>query len=495
MQVNESRQRTRRRARRGSGPRLVAAFVALVAGFLLARPAALAQSGPSARASVMIGLGGNLVAGAWNPVEVTVRDAAPSTLSMRIDEGDLLTGPRIVRYRAAVPGGSGVTVFDDDVYVPAFHSLSWTLASGDRVLASGSLGAREADGRRLQVAVSAEPGAWRSAFAADARFVDVAASQLPARAAAYDGVDTLLVDGTAAAPSTESVAAAAAGGADVLLVGSLPASQAGLARLAGGGTSRLGAGQVQRLPAMASAVKSAVAAWRPLDRATLLSAVAREPLVRAPRSAAQPMVLSLAAAYALFLLLALRFGGTPGIVAAVALALVVSLTGWRLLRPPQAVLSANRTVMVSGGDLALALGLQERLTLPSGEVGVAAAARPLTAVPYSRDESGTHVPLARWHGVSLALRPALSEAALQVRGGRVHNAGTVALKHVYVVGRGDQGSLEPGASRPVTPGEEATASTEIGRLAAVLPPGSVLAEAPGTLWVAPPDGPAGGGGP
>ncbi len=435
-------------------------------------------------ARVILGLGGKLVAGAWNPLEVTVRDAAATTLEVRIDEGDLVTGPRIVRYRASLPGGSGVSVFDDDLYVPAFQTLSWRLVSAGRVLASGSLGAREADGRPLQVVVSADPGAWRAAYPSDARVVDVAAPELPARAAAYDGVASLLIDGTAASPRTASVAAAAAGGAEVLLAGALPASQAGLARLAGSGVSRLGAGEVRRVPASVGAASRALADWHEQDRGALLAALAATPLVRSPRSAPQPLVLSLAAAYALLALLSLRFGGTPGVLATVALALVLSVAGWRLMRPPAAVISAGRTLMVGGGELALGLSVAERLTLPAGEVSVAGAARPLTPEPYLTDAGGTHVQLPRWHGVTLALRPSLGQAALRYQGGRLRNAGTTALRDVYVVGMGAQGDLAAGASRAVAPGEEGAASPMMARLGALLPRGTALAEGPQRLWVA-----------
>lgn len=463
----------------------------LLAAAALLASAALAQG---ADTGVTIGLGGNLVAGAWNPLQVTLRDAPPAVLTVRIDEGDLVSGPRIVLYRADVSGGSGVTVFTDDLYVPSFRTLTWTLDGAGRVLASGSRGARDADGRPLQVVVSANPGAWRSAFDANARVVDVAASQLPVRAAAYDGVAALLLDGTAAAPRAESVAAAAAGGADVLLAGALPASQAGLGTLAGSGERRLGAGQVRRVAPNEAAVAAALAAWKPADRPRLVAALAAEPLVRAPRSAGQPLVLAMAAAYALVTLVALRFGGTPGVVAVLALAVVVSLSGWRLLRPPAAELRGQRALMLGGGELALALRVEERLTLPAGVVSVARPARPLAPLPYSIDEEGTHVTLTRWHGVSLALRPSLVEAALRYEDGRLSNMSTTPLRDVYVVGVGQQGALAPGASRLVRPGEEASGSGEVARLRALLPHGVALAVGPATLWVAFPSalGDAGG---
>ncbi|MEJ2667732.1 MAG: hypothetical protein P8Z81_11650 [Deinococcales bacterium] len=473
-------------------PGTVAVVVlAAVAGALAA---AFAQPAEGAQASVELGLGGNLVAGAWNPLQVTVRDAGPCVLRLRIDEGTLMTGPRIVRYTAAVPGGSGVTVFDDDVYVPRFQTLSWTLSETDRVLASGSLGARDADARPLQVVVSAAPGVWRDAFAADARFVDVAASQLPARAAAYDGVATLLLDGTAAAPQTASIAAAAAGGAQVLLAGTLPASQAGLGRLAGAGADRLGAGEVRIVADDPAAVEAALRSWRKPDRSALVTALTSAPLVKAPRSAPQPLVLSLAAAYALIALLALRFAGTPGAAAAVALALIVSLAGWRLLRPPAAVVAGDRTVMLGGGELALALGVEERITLPAGTVSVRGAARPLTPALYSVDAAGTHVALERWQGVVLASRSWLRPASLRFEGGKLLNAGSTAFQNVYVVGLGSQPALQSGASLTPAPGEEGARPPEMARLAAVLPRGTALAEGPEAVWVAlPPLASAAGG--
>jgi len=388
-----------------------------------------------------------------------------------------------------------VTVFQDDLYVPTFRSLSWTLASGRSVLASGSLGAADADARPLQVVLSSSPGSWRSAFGADARLVDVAASDLPARAAAFDGVRTILLDGSAAAPRAESIAAAAAGGVQVLLAGALPASQAGLARLAAAGSHRLGAGAVMRVADDPATVRARLAAWKPQDRSGLVQALAADRLVRPPPTPGQPLVLSLAAAYALATLLALRFGGTPGLAAGLVLALVVSVAGWRLLRPASPELTASRTVLLGGGELALALKVDERLTLPSGVVSLGGAGRPLTALPYSVDDGTTHVELPRWHAVAVAVRPALRPAALRYQDGRLVNAGRTPLRGVYVLGLGRQPDLAAGAMRAPVSGEEGALPPPLARLAALLPRGTALAQAPETVWVALPSlaGAPGGG--
>jgi hypothetical protein len=465
-------------------PRVGAARVVAVACALVVALVASVAGAQGDGATVELGLGGHLVADAWNPVQVTVRDAAPSVLRLRIDEGSLLEGPRIVRYSASVPGGSGVTVFDDDVYVPTFRTLSYTLISGRTVLASGSLGARDADARPLDVILSGAPGRWRDAFGPDARVVDVAAADLPARAAAYDGVRSLLVDGTTAAPRAESVAAAAAGGAQVLLVGPLPASQSGLGRLAGANRDRLGVGEVARVPADSGAVQAAVAAWKPVDRRGVVEALAAERLVEPPRAPGQPLVLSLAVAYVLITLLGLRFGGTPGLVAGILLASVVAAAGWRLLRPPSGELAASRTVLVAGGELALALQVNERLTLPSGEVTVPGAGRPLIPLPYAVENDSTHVDLPRWHAVAVAARPVLRTASLRFDGRRLVNSGRVPLRDVYVVGLGRQPDLPAGAGLALRQGEEGGMTPALKRLAALFPVGTALASAPAAVWVA-----------
>jgi len=451
---------------------------------LFATPWATAQVDATTRAAVEFGLGGHLVAGAWNPLRVTVRDVGPSVLELRIDEGSLLTGPRLVRYRASLPGGSGVTVFDDDLYVPTFRNLSWTLTSGATVLASASLGVGDSDARPLEVLLSSAPGNWRAAYAADARLVDIAASDLPARVAAYDGVASILLDGSAAAPRPEAIAAAAAGGAQVLLAGALPASQAGLGSLAGDGRRRLGAGEVARVAADSAAVRAAREGWRAPERVALIQALAADPLLAAPPGVGQPVVLSMAAAFVLIVLLGLRFGRAPGLAAALVLAALVPLAGWRLLRPPEPVLSGSHSVQLGGGALALTLDVEDRLTLPAGIVTVPTAGHPLTSRPYDVRDGVTEIALSRWHGVSVVLRPVLEPAELRFEGERLRNDGREALTDVVVLGLGRQPDLAPGASEALRRGEEGGLPPLLARLAPLLPPGTALASGPSTVVIA-----------
>lgn len=141
--------------------------------------------------------------------------------------------------------------------------------------------------------------------------------------------------------------------------------------------------------------------------------------------------------------------------------------------------------MLGGGEVALGLGVEERFTLPSGTVAVAAAGHPLNGLPYAVAGGQTRVDLPRWHAVAIVTRPALHAAALRFRGAQLVNAGNTPLRDVYLVGLGRQPDLPPGAARRPAPGEEGGLGAPLTRLTALLPAGTALAEAPGgAIWIA-----------
>lgn len=155
---------------------------------LLASTVALGQA-PSARFS--LGVAGQPVADAWNPLRLELRDAPPATLTLQIDQGTLRSGELPLTVSHAVRGGAGISVFETTVYLPRFARLAWRLATPDRVLASGSVEGREADARPLDLLLSNLPGSYRAAYATaygpGARLADVVASDLPSEpAATYD---------------------------------------------------------------------------------------------------------------------------------------------------------------------------------------------------------------------------------------------------------------------------------------------------------------------
>ncbi len=472
-----------------AGPRRAARLaVAVVCCVACALPLAARGQGletaAGAKGALEIGVHGQVVAAAWNPLRVTLRDAPATVLEVRMDEGSLREGERIVAYRARLEGGSGVSVFDDDVYVPRFRSLSWTLVAAGRVLASGSVGAREADARPLDLVVSTAPGRWRSAFAEDARPVDVAAGDLPERPAAYDGVRSVLVDGSSAAPRPEALAAAASGGAVVLLAGAMPPTYQGLDLLAPSPASRLAAGAIVRTEADPGSVRTALRSVRVPDRSAVAGALAGATSARPPAPLGQPLLLAFAAGFALAILLLVRFAGVPGLMAAVALVLVTSLAGWRLLRPAAPQIRAVNDVWLGGGDLALGIDVRQVLTLPEAEVLVPVAARALEPAPYTVDDAGTHARLARWHSLTFASKPRLRAAELRFVGPVLRNDGAAGMTDVYVVGLGPQAALAGGASLRPARTEDAPVAPLYERLAAALPDGSALARGGGSVWIA-----------
>lgn len=436
-------------------------------------PAAFAQGNEAVRFE--LGIGGHAVSNAWNPLRLTVRDLPDALLTIRIDQGTLRSGEIPIVVERSVRGGAGAGVFEDDLYLPTFRTLTWSLATAERVLASGSMGAREQDERPLDLLLSADPGRYRAAFGGAARLVDIPAGDLPQRVPSFDGVRSLVIDGTVAAPRLAAVAAAAAGGAVVVLHGALPSSHEDLLLLPRDGASRLGAGLVLRTEGLPSAAVEAVTSATVPERATLLAAVMTEPLVEVPKPLSQQTVLAITFLFALAVVALVRWVGAPGIVAAVALASLLSLAGWRVLRPAAPQLTGGERLGISGGPLALVTETREVYTLPSATIDFTPTARPLTTRTYRIDDHGAHFAVERWRSVLVAYPPALEDAPLRYERGVLGNAGGVRLHDVYVVGLGPQSDLAPGASRAAAMAEDAPLTPALSHLVPLLPEGTALA--------------------
>lgn len=437
-----------------------------------------------------VGIASQVVANAWNPLRFVSRDTPPATLTVVVDQGSLRQGAVPLVLRQEIGGGAGVSVFETLVYLNSFSSISWTLRTADATLASGSIAGRDADSRPLDLVVSRAPGSLRSAYPPDARLVDVPASSLPLDSAAYSGVRTLVIDGTSAAPRLEAVAAAALGGAHVILHGALPASHAELGLLVepGRDSARLGAGAVTRTGTQAiSTLAAALSGEEKIAVDALIEALTAAPMVARPASVPQPLVLAVAGAFALLSVLLVRSFAGPGMIGALALAAILSFASWRVLRPPEPLISAAGRLGISGGALALVVETQEHLTLPPGTVGVVGGARPLSPVPYRIETGGAFFDLSRWRSLLVALPPSVEDAPLRYESGELRNAGRAPLVDVHVVGLGSHGRLEPGARSVAAPQESTAAPTAVyGRLESHLPFGSALATSCSevcTVWV------------
>ena len=447
-----------------------------------------AQQG--AQTSVAIGVGGNIVVDAWNPVRLVTRDVPAGTrLLLTIDNGSLRQGAIPFEVTLNVPGGAGISVVESLVYVSAFSSITWSLRGAESVLASGSFTGRDQDARPLDLVLSRDPGRYLSAFGAGTRVIDVAAAALPIEVAAYDGVRTVIIDGTTTAPRLEAVAAAATAGAVVVLHGDLPSSHRELGLLVDGTASRLGAGAVLTTRGAASDAVAGALAFTLLDRTALVDALTLRPLVERPAGPSQLLVLTAAGVFALLVLTMLRWFAAPGVVGAATLALLLSFVAWRAFRPAEAQLTGQVQLGVVGGELAAATMIREVLTLPAAVVDAPLTARPLVPQSYSLDQTGARFTVPRWRSVTLVLAPAVATPSLQRRGVELLNAGSAPLHDVYVVGVGPQPDIAPGRTAGIVAAEDGPVSPVYGAIVPFLRPGTVVAlsdcDSGCTVWVAP----------
>src|SRR5690606_11312715 len=322
------------RPRRGRGRRYtrpvnpVRRFASRLAALPLAVAlAALAFAQAQPLVELELGLGGNVVVGAWNPLRVVARDVPLGRrVEVTFDQRPRRSGEVPFRLQLPVSGGPGLSVVERTVYVAPFASVPWALVGDGAVVASGSIPGRGQDSRPLDVVLSRRSGSYAAAFGESARVVDVSAAQLPLAPEAYDGVRSVVVDGTAAAPRLEAVAAAAAGGAVVVVHGEMPASHAELRLLAAGPVLPLGAGAVLAVSGSPGDVARAVesfAASRPA-RSELIAAAAARPLVTPPAPLRQQVVVAAAVAFSVLAVTATRLFGAPGLASALLLAVLVS---------------------------------------------------------------------------------------------------------------------------------------------------------------------------
>jgi hypothetical protein len=456
--------------------------LATLLALILSAGTALAQT-RAAAVTFELGFGGEVVAGAWNPLRVLVRDLPGATLEVWLDQGSLRQGVVPLTYRAELTGGTGLTQFEDDVYIPDWNALTWAVRSDGATVASGSLsGRRHLDARPIHLLLTQNPGSWRDLYGIEARLAEVPALGLPERSAAYDGVASLLIDGTAVAPRLSAVAAAATAGVDVYLVSELPASHNDLTLLAPNPQQRLGAGWLLRGEPRRSAVELPGALR--VDVNALLQGLRSTDPDLGPEPLPQLFILAAAAAYSLLVLVLVRFAGTPGLLAGLGLAAVVSLASWRALRPAQPLERASVTLDVGGGDLAQRIGIEHLFSLPDGAVDLVGSYRPVHVRAFDIGPDGTALRLQRWQAETLVARPQLVPASLTWMGSDLINRGDTTLEELVVRGLGPQPPLAPGDRTAAIAGEERPLSPTMRALLDLVPVGSALAQVEGRYVLA-----------
>ncbi len=448
----------------------------------LALPWACAQDGG---VELELGFGGEIVAGSWNPLRLTVRDAPGAELLITVDQGSLRGGEILAEYRFSL-GSGGLVRLEQDFFVPAWRNLSWRLVTPERVLASGSLDRRRLDSRPLTLLVSDDPARWREVLEANGRAAEAPPSLLPERLSAYDGVAYLVIDGSTAMPSLAAVAAATSAGATTLLVEPLPESYRPLLRLAPRLEQRLGAGRLVRVDegALGGALSGLDRGVREMGDALLEGA-----LLEPPPSRPGPPVLALAGVYALAVLLLLRFAGAPGLLTSLVLALLFSFVAWTLLRPAAPQETRARTLVMAGGELAREDEVRSLFSYPQVGLELPISARPSEALPYRQHDEQLTIELSRWERLGLELKPRLVPAPLVWEGGRLVNRGDERLEDLLVLGLGAQPALLPGEALTPRPGEEGPPPEPYRALVPHLPAGSALARQASRVVVALPPAP------
>ncbi len=491
---------------------------------------ALAQTSAE-DAQVAFGFAGEIVADAWNPLRVTLRGVQDAELRLTLDVGSLRRGPVVLSYRAPLPGGPGLTTFEDDLYVPSWVSFAWTLTTPTGVLAEGEIPRYAADPEPLRLVLARNLGAGGAYFSPAARVAEITPSDLPERAAAYDGVESLLVLPGTAPPAPAALVAAAGAGAEVLLGAGLGPSFAAVSALAGTGTRVVGAGALVRLEESRTGFGAGFGTSGRLEPDLLAATLTGDALTEPPTGQDGGWLALRLAAYAAAATLLLRFGGPPGVLAALLLAGTLSLAAWRT-RPAEPLLLRSRSLVLGAGGLALRTDVEHLFSFPGQAAGVPHPARPLATVPRDEREPrfgdpepptplmatetesiGTtdyrvgperfEIDLGAYGSTLLIGKPRLEPAILQWSDGVLVNGGMEPLTDVFVTWGGD-GTLE-GAVGTVSRGgrqadlaPEGTLTVASGNLmppelyeglTPFLPPGSAVARGGGTVYVALPEEP------
>ncbi len=420
-----------------------------------------------------LGFNNTLVADHWNPLKLTRRDQPAQTLTLTIDQGTLRGGEVLAVYRKDLGAANGLDVFEDDVYLPAWRRFSWRVENSERVFASGTVERREVNAQPLTLLISAQPEQWLKSFADDARLLELPFSLLPERLASYDGVETLLIDGTAPAPTLKAVTSAAVAGVTILLLDDLSENYTELELLAPKARQRLGAGWIAKTSA--DGVRATLSMLTPLETKTLVDALVTDDLQQRPPLVSQVIVLGAASAYALLTLLLIRFLGSAGLLTSFLLTALASVGAWTWLRPAKPQLTQTKTLVLNA-ELAYVSGVQSIFTLPDADVTLEFTARPTDLRAYTQQSNVLQLNLPRYSDVILEQRPTLSRVTLRLEGETLQNLTDAAMTNVYVKGLGLQADIAAQQALTLGQGEEVAVNQVYERLLPLLPEGTALAQ-------------------
>ena len=367
---------------------------------VLVASAAAQVAPPSGASPVALSLGyrGQIVAGAWNPFQLTTRDVGAGTLRLRIDRGSLLEGELPWSVEVPMSGGPGLHVVDGDLFIPLWRSFVWSYEAGGRIVASGSYARALADPQPLDLVVSSDPRL--AAHLMSARRIDVTSDDLPTRVAAYDGVRSIWLDGSLPNPSPAAMTAAAVAGSLVMVLGDVREATAWGGLLDPGAWRSIGAGGW-----WSGAAPSADELARAyLPRGEILAAFLASGGAPLPREWPRGRLLVALIGYLVAVAVAWRTGGVPGLVTSLVVFSAATVAGYSLFASEPAQLRAERELRIEGGPLAQVIRVHDVRTLPDAMVAVPRVAQPASAVAgdlHLARDARTYIALVRGRAASL----------------------------------------------------------------------------------------------
>ncbi len=430
-----------------------------------------------------LGFDAELVANTWNPIRLEFRDRPNVTLSITIDQGNIREGSIPTVYRVNLARQQGLSIFEDDIYLPAWRSLSWRIEGQDRVIASGSLARRNANPNLISLVVSNSPSTWVNLFS-EGRFV-ASGSSLPTRVASYQGVRHLILDGTVAAPKREVIVSAAVAGATVILFEPLPSSYAGLLSLVPNQELKLGAGRILK------ANRDNILSYLEISETRYQIEVLADALITEDLRAYPPLprlmpILVIASIFSILVLLCFRFLATTATLTILLMSLLTSILAWTWLKPTPSLKEEKRTLVISSDDLALEQSLHSLVSLPSITKTYDFAAFSKSTLEAETNPESYTIHLVRWANLLVFQKPSLLISNLKIieqNGGyELRNSSSRSFTNIFVVGEGWQPDLAADSAILLSEGSSGPLTATYKSLAEQLPNGTVLASSDNRVY-------------
>ena len=389
-----------------------------------------------AESKLEIGFDGNIVANRWNPIKLTTRDQAAATLSISIDRGNLRIGSLPISYSFDIPQSYGIATFEEDIFIPKWQSFSWKLQSSEAVLASGSIDRRFANPQSLSLLISANPTKWLSGLAG--RVAAVPSNVLTKRLASYDGISTIIIDGTAAAPRPDRLVAATSAGVTTVLMSPLPASHQSLTAIVPTGMQKIGAGLITR-----HAENEKLTIFH-RDFKKVLAAYIENSKISVPSTRQQGPIFIALIVFALLIVILMWMGNKAAVMTSFSISILAIILVFNYLIPREKELQQQQSLYINSGELAKEIPVSSIFSLAGGESSINNNAYVLEPKQFNYQNGSTFVTLKRWSRVTMIHKPRLAKALLLYDGAYLENRSKQVLRDVYIKGIGFVEDLKPG---------------------------------------------------